>query len=97
VRHLKDASTSTESPTNVMRSTEDLTIGGTEKHAESQPGASAPGDELLRVSAADEKASRPSREPTEEREEQSPDELSNAEQAVKRQERALESGEESPG
>jgi hypothetical protein len=91
------ASTSIESPTNVTRSTQDLTIGGTEEHAESQSGASAPDDEFHPASRADEKTPPPSPEPTEERGEQSQDELSNAEQAVEKQHRALESGEESPG
>jgi hypothetical protein len=90
------ASTSTETPTNVTRSTQDLTIGGTEKHAESQSGASAPDNDLLGTSS-DEKASPPSPEPTEERGDQSADGLSNAEQAVKNQQRALDSGQESPG
>jgi hypothetical protein len=91
------ASTSIESPTNVTRSTQDLTIGGSEKHAESQAGASAPDDELLHASPADEKTSPVSPEPTAERREKSADGLSNAKQAVEKQERALESGEEAPG
>ena len=57
----KRASTSEESPSNVTRSTQDLTIAGSEKDTEPQ------------------------------------NSLSNAEQAVENQERALESGEESPG
>jgi hypothetical protein len=91
------ASTSIESPTNVTRSTQDLTIGGSEKHPDSQSGASAPDDELLQASPPDEKTSPPSPEPTEERREQSADGLSSAGKAVEKQQRALESGEESPG
>ena len=90
------ASTSIESPTNVARSTQDLTIGGTEKHAESRSGAGAP-DPQLPQAPADQKASSPSPEATEVRGEQSAGGLSNAEQAVKNQQRALESGDESPG
>ncbi len=73
------ASTSIEFPTNVTRSTQDLTIGGSDKHAES------------------EKTSPPSPQATEDGGEQSGDGLSNAELAVDNQERALESGAESPG
>jgi len=91
------ASTSTESPTDVARSTQDLTIGGTEQHAESRSGASAHGNQLPQAPAADQKASSPSPEATQERGEPSAGGLSNAEQAVKNQQLALESGEESPG
>ena len=91
------ASTSIESPTNVARSTQDLTIGGTEKHAESRSGADAPDPQLPQAPPADQKASSPSPEATEVRGEQSAGGLSNAEQAVKNQQRALESGDESPG
>ena len=90
------ASTSIESPTNVARSTQDLTIGGTEKHAD-RSGAGAPDPQLPQAPPADQKASSPSPEATEVRGEQSAGGLSNAEQAVKNQQRALESGDESPG
>lgn len=81
------ASTSEESPTNVTRSTQDRTIGGSEKYTESRAGASAPVHEHRDASSV----------PTEERREQSADGLSSSAQAVENQERALESGEESPG
>ena len=57
----RHASSSEESPTNVTRSTQDLTVGGSEKDPEAQSG------------------------------------VSDAEQAVENQKRALEIGEESPG
>jgi hypothetical protein len=92
------ASTSTESPTNVARSTQDLSIGGTRNHAESRSGAGAPGPQLPQAPRADQKkASSPSPEATEGGGEQSAGGLSNAEQAVRNQQSALESGEESPG
>jgi hypothetical protein len=90
------ASTSIDYPTNMTRSTQDLTIGGSEKQAEPQAGASARGDELLHASPPDEKTSPPSPQPTEQRGEQSGDGVWSAEHAVENQERALESGGESP-
>ena len=83
------ASASDEFPTNVTRSTEDLTIGGSEKKPPSQ--AQASGDEHPDSPAMDEEESSPG--PTEE----PPAGLSSSEQAVVNQECALESGDESPG
>ena len=90
------ASTSEESPSNVTRSTQDLTIGGSGKYPESRAGARALGQEHRDLSPADEQAT-PSPGPPEERGNQSADGLSSSDQALENQERALESGEESPG
>ena len=86
------ASTSNEFPTNVARSTEDLTTGGSEKDSDSHEQASA--DREHPESSLEERhLSRSSSKPTE-----APTEgLSSSEQAAVNQERALESGEESPG
>ncbi len=82
------ASHSQEPPTNVTRSTEDLTVGGTEKDPDSYGPANRQGH-----AASTERTRRPPVKPTEEPAEG----LSSSEQAVVRQARALESGEESPG
>ena len=75
------ASTSEESPTNVTRSTQDLTIGGSEKTPD-DAGTHSPSSEANE---------------NHEQREQSADRRSTSEQAVENQERALEGGEESPG
>jgi hypothetical protein len=62
------ASSSTEDPTNVARSTEDLTVGGNKKQPQDA-----------------------------DRWEDTPEPRSPAEQALENQQRALESGQESPG
>jgi hypothetical protein len=86
------ASASKEFPTNVTRSTQDLTTGGSEKDPDSHAEASTE-HEPLHSSLGDEDVPPPSPEPTE----APTDGLSSSEQAVVHQERALESGEESPG
>ena len=83
------ASTSMETPNNVTRSTEDLTVGGSEKAPDSHGRAST---EDLRRAAAAKNTPQPPLGPTEE----PVDGLSSSEQDVVRQERALES-EPSPG
>ena len=91
------ASTSMEFPTNVTRSTQDLTIGGSEKNPEPHTEASASADQHPSASATKEGTPVPSPKPTDRRDEQSTRHLSDSEQAVENQERALESGKESPG
>ena len=82
------ASVSMETPTNVTRSTQDLTVGGNEKDPDSHREAST--EDLH--SAPAENAPQPPLEPPGE-----PDDgLSTSEQAVVREERAPESGEASP-
>jgi hypothetical protein len=86
------AATSNEFPTNVTRSTQDLTTGGSEKDPDSHAQASAD-REHPECSPAEMHISESSSKPTE-----APTEgLSSSEQAAVNQERALESGEESPG
>jgi hypothetical protein len=84
------ASASHEFPTNVTRSTQDLTTGGSEKdsHAEANTEQEPPHSSL-----EDEGFPPPSPEPTE----APTDRLSSSEQAVVQRERALETGKESPG
>jgi hypothetical protein len=85
------ASTSDEFPRNVTRSTQDLTIGGNEKNPNSQ--ADVGDGEHSEPSPAESVDPEPSSEPT-----PAPAEgRSSSEQAAVNQERALESGEESPG
>ena len=91
------ASTSMEFPTDVTRSTQDLTIGGSEKDPESHTEVSASAQQRPSTSATKEGTPVPSPKPTDRREKQSTRPLSDSEQAVENQERALESGEESPG
>jgi hypothetical protein len=81
------AATSMEFPSNVTRSTQDLTVGGSEKEP------TGGGDSPSRRGNPDEA------QETEERDQgdRSADGLSTAEQAVDNQDRALQSGEESPG
>ncbi len=81
------AAISMEFPSNVTRSTQDLTVGGSEK--EPTGGGASPS---TRGNPDDAQG-------TEERDQgdQSANGLSNAEHAVENQERALQSGEESPG
>ena len=81
------AATSMEFPSNVRRSTRDRTVGGSEK--EPAGGGASPS----RRGDPDDG------QETEERDQgdQPADGQSNAEQAVENQERALQSGEESPG
>ena len=76
-----------EFPSNVTRSTQDLTVGGSEK--EPTGGGASPS----RRGDPDDG------QETEERDQrdQPADGLSNAEQAVENQERALQCGDESPG
>ena len=74
------ASTSEEFPTNITRSTQDLTIGGSEKKPD------APKHARVDHQQSESSPMASSVEGT-----------SNAEQAVVNQERALETGEESPG
>jgi hypothetical protein len=82
------ASVSMETPANVTRSTQDLTVGGNQKDPDSHREAST--EDLH--SAPAEKNTPQQLEPSGE-----PDEaLSSSEQAVLRQERAPESGEGSP-
>jgi hypothetical protein len=85
------AASSTEFPTNVTRSTQDLTIGGSEKDPDSRAQASADREhpESAPRRGISESSSEPAEAPTEG--------LSSSEQAAVNQERALESGEESPG
>ena len=91
------ASTSMEFPTDVTRSTQDLTIGGSEKEPKSVTEVSPSADQHPSASATKEGTPVPSRKPTDRRDEQLIRPLSDSEQAVENQERALESGEESPG
>ena len=84
------ASVSMETPTNVTRSTQDLTVGGTEKDPDSHRETSR---EDLHSTPAEKSTPQPPVRPTEE----PADGLSSSEQAAVNQERALESGEESPG
>jgi hypothetical protein len=91
------ASTTMEFPTGVTRSTQDLTIGGSEKDPESDIEAGASAERRPNASATKERTAVPSPKPTDRREEQSTHPLSDSEQALENQERALESGEESPG
>jgi hypothetical protein len=91
------ASTSMEFPTDVTRSTQDLTIGGSKKDSESHTEGGASAERRPRASATKDGTPVPSPKPTDKRDEQSTRPLSDSEQAVENQERALESGEESPG
>jgi hypothetical protein len=91
------ASTSMEFPADVTRSTQDLTIGGSEKDPESHTEVSASAQQRPSTSATKEGTPVPSPKPTGRREKQSTRPLSDSEQALENQERALESGEESPG
>ena len=83
------ASVSMETPTNVTRSTQDLTVGGSEKDPDSHREAStadlhsAPAEKNYSASTGAPRRARRG--------------LSSPEQAVVRPERAPESGEESPG
>ena len=86
------ASTSEEFPTDVTRRTQDVTTSGSEKNPDSQTHASAD-REHPESSPAESPIAQPSSEPAEARSVG----RSNAEQAAVNQERALESGEESPG
>lgn len=90
------ASTSLEFPTNMTRSTQDLTIGGSEKVPEHTE-VSASADQHPSASATKEATPVPSPKPKDRRDKQSTRPLSDSEQAVENQKRALESGEESPG
>ena len=85
------ASTSEEFPTNIIRSTQDLTVGGTEKDPDSQTHATADREHPTPSPAEREPelSSEPTDAPTKGR--------SSSEQAALNQERALESGEEAPG
>jgi len=79
------ASVSMETPTNVTRSTQDLTVGGNEKDPDSHREAST---EDLHSDPAEKNAPQPPLEPPGE-----PDDgLSTSEPVVVREERALESG-----
>ena len=86
------AATSNEFPTNVTRSTQDLTTGGSDKDPDSHSQASAD-REHPESSPPERHLSDSSSKPTE----ASTEGLSSSEQAAVNQERALESGEESPG
>ena len=102
VRDLEEAaeqraSTSMEVPTNVTRSTQDLTIGGSEKDPESHTEVSASADQHPSASATKEATPGASPKPMDRRDAQSTRPLSDSEQALENQERALESGEEAPG
>ena len=81
------ASVSMETPTNVSRSTQDLTVGGDEKDPDSHREAST-----ADLHSALEEKNTPPLEPSGE-----PDGLSSPELAVVRPARAPESGEGSPG
>lgn len=83
------ASVSMETPTNVSRSTQDLTVGGSEKDPDSHQEASTED----RHSAPAENTTQPPLEPPGE----PGDGLSSFEHAVVRRERAAESAEESSG
>ena len=80
------ASVSLETPTNVTRSTQDLTVGGSEKDPDSHREASTED-----LSSAPAETNTPQPQPPE-----GGDGLSSTEQAVVRQERGLGSGDESP-
>jgi hypothetical protein len=82
------ASVSLETPTNVTRSTQDLTVGGSEKDPDSHREAST---EDLHSAPAEKNTPQPPLEPPE-----AGEGLSTTEQAVVRQERGLGSGDESP-
>ena len=83
---VRRASVSMETPTNVTRSTQDLTVGGNKKDPDSHRDAST---EDLHSTPAEKNPPQP---PLEE-----PPGMSSSEQAVVRQERAPGSGEESSG
>ncbi len=84
------ASVSMETPTNVTRSTQDLTVGGNEKAPDSNREAST---EDLHSAPAEKNTPQPPLEPSGEPVEG----LSSSEQAVVRKERAPGSGGEAPG
>ena len=83
---------SEEFPSNVTRSTQGLTIGGSEKDPDSRTHAGADGEHAESSPAESlhpERPSEPTKAPAKGR--------SSSEQAAVNQERALESGEETPG
>ena len=84
------ASVSMETPTNVTRSTQDLTVGGSEKDPDSHQDAST---EDRHSASAEKNTPQPPLEPPGE----PGDGLSSFEQAVVRQDRAPESAQASPG
>ncbi len=91
------ASTSMEFPADVTRSTQDLTIGGSEKDPESHMQVGASAERRPSASATKEGTPVLSPKPTDRRDEQPTRPLSDSERALEEQGRALESGEESPG